>query len=560
MEPIWLASYPPGVPPSLGLDPRVSLVDIFEESCRKFAQQPAFSNFGRSITYAELDAQSASFAAWLQQEAGLEPGDRVALMMPNLLQYPVALFGVLRAGMVVVSVNPLYTSREVQHQLRDAGAKVIVVVENSAAELAEVVADTPVEQVVITGIGDRLGFPKRQLVNFAVRHIKRLVRPFRLPSAVHMDTVMSTDASRFQRVDVRGHQLACLQYTGGTTGKSKGARLSHANLVANVRQINTWFESLIEPGVETIITALPLYHVYAMTCNCLAYVELGALNVLITNPRDIKGFIKELRRWKFTAITGVNTLYQALTDHPDLPSVDFSKLKLVSAGGMAVQEFTARQWHEITGTAILEGYGLSETSPVITTNRPDLEKYSGSIGLPLPDTEVTLRDNEGREVQLGEPGELWVRGPQVMDGYWQDAEGTAEAMTDDGFFKTGDIATVNAEGFFRIVDRKKDMILVSAFNVYPNEIEQVLTLHEDIVEAAVIGVPDAHHNEAVKAFVVKRPGSTLTESAVRAFCRENLTAYKVPKTVEFRTELPKSNIGKILRRELRDEALKQVDG
>ncbi|MDJ0928812.1 MAG: AMP-binding protein [Gammaproteobacteria bacterium] len=553
MEPVWLRSYPPGVPAELDLDPNESLVTILERACRDFPDRRAFTNFGRAITYAQLDDLSRRFAAWLQRDAGLVPGDRVAIMMPNLLQYPIAMFGALRAGMVVVNVNPLYTPRELEHQLSNSGARVIVVVANSAATLAEIINDTVVEKVIVTQIGDLLGFPKRQVVNLAVRYIKRMVEPYRLPGACTMDEALRTEASAFKPCRVTGSDLACLQYTGGTTGRAKGARLSHGNLVANVRQVNTWFSSLVEKGQEIVVTALPLYHVYALTCNCFAYVDLGALNVLITDPRDTKGFIAEMRKWPFTCITGVNTLYQSLADHPDLRTVDFSSLKVVSAGGMAVLEFTAHAWSRVTGTEILEGYGLSETSPVLTSNRPDLEEYTGTIGLPLPNTDISLRDDAGQEVPNGEPGELCARGPQVMDGYWNDPEGTAKAMTSDGYFRTGDVAVIDADGYFRIVDRKKDMILVSAFNVYPNEVENVLTLHPDVVEAAVVGVPDGESGELVKAFVVKRAGSALTEQELRTYSRENLAAYKVPKQVEFRDTLPKSNVGKILRRALRDE-------
>jgi len=514
---------------------------------------PAFTNFGRTLTYADLDNLTARFAAWLQSRTQLNPGDRVAIMMPNLLQYPVVLFGALRAGMVIVNVNPLYTARELAHQLKDSGARAIVVVAMSAATAGEILAETDIEEVVVTGVGDMLGFPRRQLVNFAVRHIRKMVPPYELP-CVSFDDVLKVPADSFKRLSFTGRDLAILQYTGGTTGRAKGAMLSHGNLVANVRQINTWFSGLLQDGKEIVVTALPLYHVYALTCNCLCYLDKGARNLLITDPRDTAGFIRELRKWNFTAITGVNTLYQSLVDHPDFVQVDFASLKMVSAGGMAVMEFTAREWSRVTGTEILEGYGLSETSPVVCTNPPALEAYNGSIGLPLPNTEVSLRDDRGREVSTGEAGELCVRGPQVMVGYWRNPEATAAVMTDDGFFKTGDIATVDGDGFFRIVDRKKDMILVSGFNVYPNEIENVVTMHPDIVEAACIGVPDQHEgDEIVKLFVVLRPGAELSVEAVRAYCRENLTAYKVPKLVEFRTELPKSNVGKILRRLLREE-------
>jgi long-chain acyl-CoA synthetase len=553
MEKLWLENYPVGVPRRLELDAEESLVDLFETACRRFSALPAFTNFGQTLSYAEMDDLTARFAAWLQTRAGLNSGDRVAIMMPNLLQYPVVLFGALRAGMVVVNVNPLYTARELRHQLKDSGARVVIVVDMSAATVAEVVGETDVEKVVVTGVGDLLGFPRRQLVNFAVRYIKKMVPNFDR-SFVHFDATLNVSAQLFSPLSLTGRDLAILQYTGGTTGRAKGAMLSHGNLVANVRQINAWFGSLLEDGKEIVVTALPLYHVYALTCNCLCYVERGARNLLITDPRDTKGFIRELRKWKFTAITGVNTLYQSMVDHPDFVKIDFSALKMVSAGGMAVMEFTAREWSRLTGTEILEGYGLSETSPVVCTNLPSLDAYNGSIGLPLPNTEISLRDNHGREVPLGESGELCVRGPQVMAGYWNNPEATAAVMTDDGFLSTGDIATMDGDGFFRIVDRKKDMILVSGFNVYPNEIENVATMHPDIVEAACIGVPHGQEgDELVKLFVVLRPGAQLTVEEIRAYCRENLTAYKVPKLVEFRSELPKSNVGKILRRTLREE-------
>ena len=553
MEKTWLQNYPVGVPPMLDLDPQESLIHIFESACGRFPELPAFTNFGQTLSYREMDDLSARFAAWLQNRTDLDRGDRVALMMPNILQYTVALFGVLRAGMVVVNVNPLYTGRELAHQLKDSGARAIVVVSMSAATLAHIVDETDIEKIVVTGVGDLLGFPRRQLTNFAIRYIKRMVPAYDLPD-VSFEEALQEKPESFKRVSLVGKDLAFLQYTGGTTGLAKGAMLSHGNLVANVRQINTWFAGSHDEGKETIITALPLYHVYALTCNCLCYLDFGARNILITDPRDTKGFIKELKKWKFTAITGVNTLYQSLVDHPDFPGVDFSALRMVSAGGMAVLEYTAREWHRLTGTVILEGYGLSETSPVISTNPPGLDAHNGSIGLPLPNTEISLRDDQDREVPAGDAGELCVSGPQVMSGYWNKPEATNEAMSQDGYFRTGDIAVVDGDGFFRIVDRKKDMILVSGFNVYPNEIENVVTMHEDIVEAACIGVPDKKDgDEFVKLFVVLRPGSTLTVDQIRAYCRENLTPYKVPRFVEFRDELPKSNVGKILRRVLRDD-------
>lgn len=553
MEKIWLRSYPPGVPADLELDPQRSLVSLLEEACARFSTQPAFTNFGHTITYAELDELSARFASALQNRLGLQKGDRVALMMPNLLQYPIALLGTLRAGLVVVNINPLYTPRELHHQLDDSGARAIVIVANAAATLAEVVDQTPVEHVIVTGIGDMLGFPKRQVVNFAVRYVKRLVPSYRLSGALSFDAMLQADPRQLEAPPLTGQDLAFLQYTGGTTGLSKGAMLSHQNMVANVTQINVWFSSICKPGEEIVITALPLYHVYALTCNCFAYLDIGGHNVLITDPRDTRGFVAELGKWRFNTITGVNTLYQSLVDYPDFAEVDFSALKIASAGGMAVMDFTARAWAQLTGTEIIEGYGLSETSPVVTSNRPDLTAYTGSIGLPLPGTEVSLRDDSNREVPLGESGELCVRGPQVMSGYWGKADSTNAVMTDDGFLKTGDVATVDEHGYFKIVDRKKDMILVSGFNVYPNEIENILTLHEDVAEAAVIGMPDAESGEIVKAFVVAQPGARIDAHGLREYCRQHLARYKIPKQVEFRNELPKSNVGKILRRALRDE-------
>lgn len=554
MEKIWLRSYPPGVPEELELDPQRSLASLVEDACNRFSSQPAFTSYGRTISYAELDELSARFAASLQKRLGLQKGDRVALMMPNCLQYAVALVGVLRAGLVVVNVNPLYTARELHHQLDDSGARAILVIANAGATLAEIVDQTPVEHVIVTGLGDLLGFPKRQVINFAVRYIRRLVPSFRLPGAISFDEMLAADPGQLDAPTVQGTDLAFLQYTGGTTGLSKGAMLSHSNMVANVQQINIWFSSICIPGQEIVITALPLYHVYALTCNCFAYLDLGGHNVLITDPRDTPSFVKELGKWRFNTITGVNTLYQSLLDYPEFAKLDFSSVKIASAGGMAVMDFTARAWSQLTGTAIIEGYGLSETSPVVTSNRPDLKEYTGVIGLPLPSTDISLRDDDGREVALGEAGELCVSGPQVMSGYWGNEAATKNVMTEDGFLKTGDVAVVDDKGYFRIVDRKKDMILVSGFNVYPNEIENILTLHEDVAEAAVVGVPDEDSGEIVKAFVVTQPDADIDVHGLREFCREHLARYKIPKQVEFRDELPKSNVGKILRRLLREEA------
>lgn len=553
MEKIWLDSYPAGVPHELDIDPADSLVDMFDRICEEFAGKPAFTNFGHTLTYGEVDAMTKCIAAWLQTEAGLSRGDRVAIMMPNLLQYPVALFGILRAGMVIVNVNPLYTARELEYQLIDSGARGIFVCETAAATLAEIIDETAVEQVVVTGIGDLLGFPKRPLVNFAVRYLRKMVPPYDLPVAVPLADVLRTNADGFQPVSLDGAEVACLQYTGGTTGRAKGATLSHGNLLANVLQLRAWFDTRVEAGAEIMITALPLYHVYALTCNCLTYLYLGAHNILITDPRDMKRFIAELKKWKFTAITGVNTLYQALVNQPNIREVDFSAVNIVSAGGMAVMDDTAKQWFEVTGTEIVEGYGLSETSPVLTSNPVNMPIFTGSIGLPLPSTDLSLRNEKGREVALGEEGELCARGPQVMSGYWRNPEATDQAMTRDGYFRTGDVATVDEKGFFRIVDRKKDMIIVSGFNVYPNEVENVVTMHPEVLEAACVGVPGERGGEVVKVFVTLKPRSTATVDDIQEHCRENLAAYKVPKVIEFRDELPKSAVGKILRRELRDE-------
>jgi long-chain acyl-CoA synthetase len=551
----WIESYPPGMPADIDLSDGATLVSIFESSARRFADRPAFSCMGRTLTYGELDRLSADFAGWLTRDLGLAPGTRVAIMLPNLLQYPVALYGVLRAGMTVVNVNPLYTPRELKHQLADSGAEAILVLENFAATLEKVIAETPVKHVAVTGIGDMLAFPKRQLVNFVIRKVKKMVPAYRLPGHLRLEDALARGRQKgFAPVAVSQEDLAFLQYTGGTTGVSKGAMLTHRNMVANLRQMHAWIGGLIDEGSEVVITALPLYHVFSLVCNCLLFMSVGGNNVLITNPRDIPAFVKELSRLPFTIITGVNTLFNALVQNPDFAKIDFSHLKWAGAGGMALQAATAQRWHAVTGKYVQEGYGLTETSPVVTMQPASVsEVFTGTIGLPLPSTEVAIRDDDGRDVALGEPGELCVRGPQVMKGYWQRPEATEQVMYPDGYLRTGDIATMDEKGFFRIVDRKKDMILVSGFNVFPNEVENVVTLHPDVIEAACIGVPDPKSSEAVKIFVVKRPGANLDAGQVIAWCRENLTAYKVPKHVEFRDELPKTNVGKILRRALRDE-------
>ncbi len=554
MEAFWLKHYPDGVPHKLELDPARTLIDWIETALARWHDRPAFTNMGHNLSFGEVDELSQRFAAYLQTEAGLQQGDRVALMLPNLLQYPIALLGCLRAGMVVVNVNPLYTARELKHQLQDSGAKAIVIFAGSAHVLTKVIAETNVEHTVITNVGDMLPAPKRQLVNLYVRYIRRGIRSYRLPKARPFDAIMACAANGYVRPrEMRGSDLAALQYTGGTTGIAKGAMLSHGNLLANVAQVNSWFGRNDVPGAEIIITALPLYHVYALTVNCLAFFEKGGLNVLITDPRDTAGMIKEMSRWPFTAITGVNTLFQSLVHHPDFSRLNFSTLKVVSAGGMAMQKATALIWTEITGTCVIEGYGLSETSPVVSSNPLDLGEFNGSVGLPLPNTEVSVRDDDGNEVPVGEAGELFVRGPQVMLGYWNKPDATAAVLSADGFLETGDMATIDERGYIRIVDRKKDIIIVSGFNVYPNEIEDVVTTHPDVMEAAVIGVSGDDSGEAVKLFAVKRAGADLSPKRLRRWCKQNMTPYKVPTYVEFVSSLPKSNVGKVLRRELRQK-------
>lgn len=551
MEKIWLASYPPGVPEEIDPDAYPSLTHLLDESCSRFADKPAFSNMGKTITYSELDESSKAFAAYLQHAMGLKKGDRVAIMMPNLLQYPVALFAVLRAGGTVVNVNPLYTPRELAHQLKDSGAKIILILANFAHVLEKALPKTDVETIIITEIGDMLGFPKRLIVNFAVKRIKKMVPHFELPGAIPFSEVISTGATKsFEKVDITGNDLAFLQYTGGTTGVSKGAILTHRNLVANLEQNAAWWAGEIDKHGLIMITALPLYHIYSLTCNCLFVTRYGGVNVLITNPRDVKGMVAEMAKWDVTMMTGVNTLYNALLNHESFRKLDFSTFRHASGGGMAVQKAVAERWQAVTGTTLLEGYGLTEASPVVSANPPQTTAFSGTIGLPLPSTEISLRDEEGNEVPLGEPGELCVRGPQVMSGYWQKAEETNKTLTDDGWLMTGDIATMDERGYLRIVDRKKDMILVSGFNVFPNEIEDVVAMHAGVREVGCVGVPDPKSGQAVKVFVVPSEKDALTSEEIREHCKEHLTGYKVPKHVEFREDLPKTNVGKILRRAL----------
>ena len=555
MEKIWLKHYPAGVPAEIDANKYQSIRDLFEESVANFRERPAYYCMGKEITFGELDQMSAAFGAWLQSR-GLVKGDRVALMMPNVLQYPVALFGVLRAGLAVVNVNPLYTPRELEHQLNDSGAKAIVILENFAHVLEQVIAKTPVKHVVVAAMGDLLGGAKGALVNFVVRNLKKMVPAFELDNAIRFNKVLAAAAAMtLARVEIKSDDIAFLQYTGGTTGVSKGAMLLNRNITANLTQVDAWLDPFLteyDRKHYIIITALPLYHIFSLTVNCLMMLKIGGKNVLIVNPRDIPGFVKELAKHKYTTITGVNTLFNGLMHHPDFEKLDFSALRISNGGGMAVQKAVAEKWKKITGVTLIEGYGLTETSPVATTNPPDLKEFNGSIGLPVPSTEISIRDDAGNELPLGEPGEICIRGPQVMAGYWQKPEETAKVMTDDGFFRSGDIGIMDEKGHTRIVDRKKDMILVSGFNVYPNEVEGVVMMLPGVVECAAVGVPDEHSTEAVKLYVVRKDPD-LSEKEVREHCHQNMTGYKCPKYIEFRTELPKTNVGKILRRALRDE-------
>ncbi|MFB2653957.1 long-chain-fatty-acid--CoA ligase FadD [Shewanella seohaensis] len=553
MDQPWINHLPKDVPAEINADQYSSLVDMFETAVAKYADQPAFINMGATLTYRKLEERSRAFAAYLQNELKLQKGDRVALMMPNLLQYPIALFGILRAGMVVVNVNPLYTPRELKHQLVDSGAKAIVVVSNFARTLEEVVDQTPVKSVIITGLGDLLSAPKRTLVNFVVKYIKKLVPKYDLPHALSMRETLSR-GRRMQYVKpvITGDDLAFLQYTGGTTGVSKGAMLTHRNVVANVLQANGAYSPALRDGNEFVVTALPLYHIFALTVNCLLFLHKGSQNLLITNPRDIPGFVAELKKYPFTALTGVNTLFNALVNSSDFAELDFSRLKLSIGGGMAVQKAVADKWQNITKTRLLEGYGLTEASPLLTCCPYNLDGYNGSIGFPAPSTLIQVRDDSGNVLPQGETGELFGKGPQIMKGYWQRPEETAKVIDKDGWLATGDIGNMDEQGFFYIVDRKKDMILVSGFNVFPNEVEEVVALHPKVIEVAAVGVPNDASGELVKVFVVAKDKS-LTADDIIKHCRAHLTGYKVPKLVEFRDELPKTNVGKILRRELRDE-------
>ena len=550
----WLAHYPTGVPGEIATEAYPSLVALMEESFQRYRNLPAYRYMGSALSFGQLDDQSRDLAAWLQAQ-GLQRGDRVAVMLPNVPQYPIAVAAILRAGLVVVNVNPLYTARELEHQLKDSGARVIVILENFAATLQKVLTHVPMKRVVLAAMGDRLGWFKGSLVNQVVRRVKKLVPDYQLPTAVRFNEALSRGREvRFKPQSVGPDDIAVLQYTGGTTGLSKGAVLLHRNLVANVLQSEAWNQpamKVVPPGEQLVtVCALPLHHIFAFNINMMLGLRMGACNLLIPNPRDLKATLKELARHRFHSLPAVNTLFAALANHPDFPKVDWSSLRLSVGGGMAVQQATARLWLEKTGCPICEGYGLSETSPSVTCNPVDATAYSGHIGLPLPNTEVRILDDDGAEQPLGTPGEICIRGPQVMAGYWQRPDETAKVMTADGFFRSGDVGVMDEHGCVRIVDRKKDMIIVSGFNVYPNEIEDVLIQHPGVMEAAVVGVDDARSGEAVKAFIVRRE-PTLTEADVRAWCESQLTGYKRPKVIEFRAEVPKTAVGKILRRELR---------
>ena len=550
---IWLASYPPNVPATIPPPSYRSLPELFESCCAKYLSRTAFSSMGREMTYGQLEAETRKVGAWLQAQ-GLRKGDRVAVMMPNVLQNPVVTYGILRAGLTVVNVNPLYTPRELEHQLKDSGAKAIFVLENFAHTVEQAAARADVRHVVVTAMGDMLGV-KGHIVNLVVRKVKKLVPAWNIPSAQSFRKVLAEGAGLpLTPVDIASGDVAFLQYTGGTTGVSKGAMLTHANLIANQMQITQWldagFTKRARPEVLTFLCALPLYHIFALTVNSLMGISTGGHNVLIANPRDIPALVKEMQKHKVHIFPGLNTLFNALMNNADFGKVDFSSLILALGGGMAVQRPVAERWLNMTGTAITEGYGLSETSPVATANRLDSLEFTGTIGLPLPSTELSIRDEDGNSVEPGDVGEICIRGPQVMAGYWQRPDDTAAVMTADGYFRSGDMGYMDPHGYTKLVDRKKDMILVSGFNVYPNEIEEVAAMHPGVLECAAIGIPDEHSGEIVKLFVVRKDPD-LTEADVRVHCAANLTGYKRPKLVEFRTELPKSNVGKILRRELR---------
>jgi len=553
MEKVWLKSYPQGVPEFIDQDRYKSLAHMFDECAERYSHLPAFANMGACLSFSELNIESYNFAAYLQAELGLEKGERVAIMLPNLLQFPIAMYGVLRAGLVAVDVNPLYTSRELGHYLKDSGAKAIVILENFADVLEEVVEETSVEHVILARVGDMLDFPKSAIVNFVLKYVHHKIPKYALNNVVPFKVVLAVGQQRqLIKPELTKDDLAFFQFTGGTTGSAKAAMLTHGNMLANTSQTEAWFRPFLEEGEEIVITALPLYHIFSLTANCFLFTRIGGLNYLITNPRDMKGFVKELSEIKFSVITGVNTLFNGLLNTDGFAELDFSHLKISLGGGMAVQESVAEEWHQVTGCMLAEAYGLTEAAPAVTVNPLHLEKYNGTVGLPLPDTEISIQDDNGNHLGFEEAGELCVRGPQVMKGYWNQPEETKAVLGEDGWLRTGDIAIVDEQGFVRIVDRKNDMILVSGFNVYPNEIENVVAAHAGVLEVAAVGVDDKESGEVVKIFVVKKDPA-LTKEAILAYCEDRLTRYKWPKHIEFRENLPKSNVGKILRRALRDE-------
>ena len=554
MEKLWLNSYEQGVNAEIDITQYSSISDVFRQSVEKFAHQPAFQNMGKTLTYAEVGKLAENFASYLQNVLKLPRGERVAIMLPNLLQYPIALFGILQAGLVAVNTNPLYTPRELEHQLKDSGATTIIVLENFANTLELVLPRTQIKHVIVASVGEMFGFFKGTLMNFVLRKIKKMVPEYRISGAIPFQTTLKEGAAHtFRPVTLTREDTALLQYTGGTTGVAKGAVLSHGNICANMLQAKEWIKNQLREGKETVIAALPLYHIFALTVNLMIFTNAGSKIILITNPRDMKGFIGELKKERISVFIGVNTLFNGMVNQPDFATVDFSNLRLTLGGGMATQKAVAEKWKKITGTPIVEAYGLTEASPGVCCNPLNIEAYSGGIGLPVPSTEVELRDADGNEVGIGQPGELWVRGPQVMQGYWNRPEETAKTIDARGFLETGDIAVMDEKGWLKLVDRKKDLIVVSGFNVYPNEIEEVVSHNDKVMEVACIGVPNEKTGEALKVFVVKKDPS-LTKEELIEFCRTELTAYKVPKDIEFRDELPKSNVGKILRRELREQA------
>ena len=548
----WYKNYPKGIPTEINPDSYDSVIDLLESAFKKFGDKIAYENMGKTLTFNEVDQLSAQFADFLQNHAGLQKGDRIAVQMPNLLQWVVAVFGSIRAGLIVVNTNPLYTAREMKHQFTDTRAKAVVILANFAQNLEKIIKDTDIETVVITEIGDMLGGFKKTLVNFVVKKVKKMVPPYKIEGVIKFnDALRKGAAGNYSRHDINNEDTAFLQYTGGTTGVSKGAMLSHRNIIANMEQISAWMLPKLKEGEEIVVTGLPMYHIFALTVNCLAFLKLGAQNILVTNPRDMRAFVKTLKKFPFTVFTGVNTMFNGLLNQEEFKNVDFSNFKIAVGGGMAVQDTVAKRWKEITNVPLAEGYGLTETSPLLCCNPIDGTERIGTIGLPAPSTEIKIFDDDGKEVPVGESGEICAKGPQVMKGYWEKPEETENVFM-NGYFKTGDIGFINEDGFVKIVDRKKEMINVSGFNVFPNEIENVISAHPKVLEVGAIGISDPRSTEKVKVFIVKKDES-LTEEEIISYCKENMTAYKVPKQVEFRKELPKSNVGKILRRILKEE-------